>query len=164
MSLQAKYGNYKPFIITLIYRPPGKPVELFRYIDNLFGTIDSEDKEAIYIGDMNCDLLYHTNNDTKNLMRLFTKFSLCQITKCPTRTTVSTKTIIDHIFTNRQVAVAECGVIACGISDHDAVYMIKSMRLPKLKVPPKILSVRNYKWFDAVAFKHDLNNVPHHFS
>ena len=93
---------------------------------------------------MICDLLDHTNNDTRNLMRLFTKFSLCQIIKCPIRTTASTKTIIDHIFTNRQVAVAECGVIACGISGHDAVYMIKSMRLPKLKVPPKIVSVTNF--------------------
>ena len=73
---------------------------------------------------MNCDLIEHTNNDTKNFMRLFTKFSLCQIIKCPTKTTVSTKTIIDHIFTNRKVAVAECGVIACGISDHDDAMML----------------------------------------
>ena len=44
--------NYKPFIITSIYKPPGKPVELFRYIDNLLGTLDSEDKEAIYMRDL----------------------------------------------------------------------------------------------------------------
>ena len=95
---------------------------------------------------MNCDLLDYTNTnkDTKNLIRLFTKFSLCQIIKCPTRTTTSIKTIIGCIFTSRQVAVAECGVIAYGISDHDAVYMIKSIRLPKLKVPSKMLSIRNY--------------------
>ena len=48
LSLQVKTGNYKPFIITSVCRPPGKPVELFKYIDNLFDTIDSEDKEAVY--------------------------------------------------------------------------------------------------------------------
>ena len=36
------------------------------------------------------------------------------------------------------------------------------MMLPKLKVPPKILSVRNYKRFETVAFTHNLNNVPFH--
>ena len=48
----------------------------------------------------------------------------------------------------------------CGISDHDAVFMIKRMRLPKLKAPPKHLNVKNYKKFDLKAFKKDMINVP----
>ena len=76
-------------------------------------------------------------------MRLLTKFHLVQLIKSPTRTTATTKTVIDHIITNRPVSVSKSEVLSCGISDHDAVFMIKRMRLPKLKAPPKHLNVRN---------------------
>ena len=160
ISIQVKVGNYKPFIVTSVYRPPGKPVEYFNELDKLFNSIDAEDKETIYLGDTNCDMLDFTNNDTKNLMRLLTKFHLVQLIKSPTRTTATTKTVIDHIITNRPASVSKSGVLSCGISDHDAVFMIKRMRLPKLKDPPKHLNVRNYKKFDLKAFKKDMNNVP----
>ena len=51
VSIQVKLGNYKPFIVTSLYRPPGKPVAYFNELDNLFGTLNTEDKETIYLGD-----------------------------------------------------------------------------------------------------------------
>ena len=92
-------------------------------------------------------------------MRLLTKFRLVQLIKSLTHTTATTKTVIDHI-TNRLAFVSKSGVLSCGISDHDAALMIKRMRLPKLKAPPKHLNVRNYKKFDLKAFKKDMINVP----
>ena len=35
ISMQVKVGNYKPFIVTSVYRPPGKPVEYFNEPLNL---------------------------------------------------------------------------------------------------------------------------------
>ena len=138
ISIQVKVGNYKPFIVTSVYRPPGKPVEYFNEFDKLLNSIDAEDKETIiYLGDTNCNMLDFTNNDTKNLMRLLTKFHPIQLVKSPTRTTATTKTIIDHIITNRPASVSKSGVLSCGISDHDAVFMIKRMRLQKLKALTK---------------------------
>ena len=93
-------------------------------------------------------------------MRLLTKFHLVQWIKSPTPTTATTKTVIDHIITNRLASVAKSGVLSCGISDNDTVFTIKRMRLPKLKAPPKHLNVRNYKKFDLKAFKKDMINVP----
>ena len=52
------------------------------------------------------------------------------------------------------------GVLASGISDHDVIFLTKNMRLPKLKVPPKQLKVRNYKRFNLSTFRQDMNNVP----
>ena len=160
ISVQVKIGNYKPFIVTTLYRPPGKPVTYFNDIDTLFGTIDSEDKETIYLGDTNCDMLDFANNDTKHLINILTKYNLIQLIKSPTRTTATTKTIIDHIITNRPESVSENGVLASGISDHDVVFLTKHMRLPKLKVPPKQLQVRNYKRFNLHAFRQDMNKIP----
>ena len=96
-------------------------------------------------------MLDFTNNDTKNLMRLLTKFNLVQLIKSPTRITATTNTVIDHIITNRPASVSKSGVLSCGISDHNAVFMIKRTRLPKLKAPPKHFNVRNYEKFDLKA-------------
>ena len=51
ISVQVKVGYYKPFIVTSVYRQPGKPVEYFNERDKLFNSIDAEDKETIYLGD-----------------------------------------------------------------------------------------------------------------
>ena len=44
--------------------------------------------------------------------------------------------------------MSKSGVLSCGISDCDAVFMTKSMRLPKLKASPRLLNVINYKKFN----------------
>ena len=46
ISIQVKVCNYKPFIVTSIYRQPGIPVDYFNELDRLFHFIDAEDKEA----------------------------------------------------------------------------------------------------------------------
>ena len=51
ISIQVKVGNYKPFLVTSIYRPPGKTVNHFNDIDALFSIREAEDKESIYLGD-----------------------------------------------------------------------------------------------------------------
>ena len=108
----------------------------------------------------NCDMLDSTNNDTKHLMKLLTKFNLVQLIKSSIRTTATTKTIIDHIITNRSESVSKSEVLSFGISNHDAVFMTKHVRLPKLKASPRLLNVRNYKKFNLKAFRKDMNNVP----
>ena len=113
VSIQIKVGNYKPFIVRSVYRPPGKPVEYFNELDKLLNSVDAENKETIYLGDTNCDMLDFTNNDTKNLMRLLTKFHLVQLIKSPTRTTATTKTVIDHIITNRPASVSKTSIYIC---------------------------------------------------
>ena len=65
ISTLVKVCNYKPFIVTSIYMPPGIPVDYFNELDNLFHFIDAEDKETIFLGDTNCDILDSINNATK---------------------------------------------------------------------------------------------------
>ena len=156
VSIEIKVGNFKPFLVTSLYRPPHKPVEYFGQIESLISATDCDGKESIIIGDTNCDFSTDSNNDTKNLKRILNTYGFKQIIKEPTRTTSDTKTIIDHIITNKTEYVSNSGIIHCGISDHDAVFMQKNMRIPKLKLAPKTISVRNYKHFDKAAFLSDL--------
>ena len=108
-----------------------------------------------------CDYLNQSNNDTKHMKKIAHKLGFSHIIKEATRTTADTKTNIDHIFTNKPEFVRISGVIHCGISDHDAVYMIRNMRACKPhKLPPKILNVRNFRKFDQVAFRLDIEKIP----
>ena len=48
--------------------------------------------------------------------------------------------------------VHDSGVISCGISDHDIVFIERNVRAPNMKAPPKVLYVRNFKRFDNDSF------------
>ena len=78
ISVEIKIGNYKPFLVTTIYRPPNKPVAHFDQIETLFSR-----KESVLMGDLNCDLLCVSNNNTKNLKRLSFTYGFSQLTRCP---------------------------------------------------------------------------------
>ena len=43
---------------------------------------------------------------------------------------------------------------------YDSIYMVKRLRMPKLKVKPKILNVRNYKRFNLASFQGDIKQIP----
>ena len=144
LSIQIKLGSFKPFIITSVYLPDVS-VDVFREVESLVRLLDKENKESIIIGDTNCDLLTPSYNHTKHLKTLMNNFGLTQLIREPTRITVSTQTLIDHIIINRPEIILHSGVIRCGISDYDSIYMVKRLRIPKLKGNPKILNVRNYK-------------------
>ena len=40
------------------------------------------------------------------------------------------------------------------------MFIERNVRAPKLKVPPKILNVRNFKRFDSVSFQADIKGIP----
>ena len=130
------------------------------YTECLIASLESENKKSIIMGDTNCDFLNPSNNNTKNLKRISNSFELTQLIKEPTRTTATTKTIIDHIITNKPNMVSNSGVISCGISDRDVVFIERNVRAPKLKVRPKISNVRNFKRFDSVSFQADIKGIP----
>ena len=159
LSIQIKLGNFKPFIITSVYLLDVS-VDVFREVESLVRLLDKENKESIIIGDTNCDLLTPSCNHTKHLKTLMNNFGLTQLIKEPTRITVSTQTLIDHIIINRPEFILHSGVIRCGISDHDSIYMVKRLRIPKLKAKPKILNVRNYKRFNLATFQEDIKQIP----
>ena len=76
-----------------------------------------------------------------------------------TRVTRDTRTLIDHIASNKPNRISSGGVISCSISDHDAVFVVRSVRIPKLPRNSRIVTVRKYKKFDLVPFRRDLHEI-----
>ena len=75
-------------------------------------------------------------------------------------TTVLTATLIDHIVTNKPDIAGQSEVIPCGISDYDLIFMTRKARLPKLKIPLRVVNARNHKKFDLKAFQLDIQHIP----
>ena len=122
--IEIKVGNYKPFIVTSLYRPPDKPVSHFDEIEALVSTIYNKNLEFIIIRDTNCNFMDKTDNDTKHSLKFMTSYNLQQLIKDYIRVIGTTKTCIDHILTNKLDTVLQSGVLPCGISDHDIVFIV----------------------------------------
>ena len=159
LSIQLGIKYVKPIIVSTLYRPPDSLVELFKPIEELISSIDQENKECIVAGDFNCDLLKPDQNNPEHIKRIYKTYGFRQFIEKPTRTTSDSKTPIDHIASNRPECVSESGVSTCGISDHDIVYLIRSMRVPRIKKEPKTITVRKCKRFDEKAHLSDLNKL-----
>ena len=62
-------------------------MEYFHELESLISSIESEDKNTIMLGDTNCNFLDNSDNDTKNLKRIFMAYKLTQLSKEYIRTT-----------------------------------------------------------------------------
>ena len=158
VSIELKINYSKHFIVTTIYKPESK-VEIYEKIESLICKIDTEDKECILTGDMNCNMLNPQDNNNRHIKRIYNTYEFKQIIKEATRTTSDTKSLIDHIATNRPERIASSGVIPCGISDHDVVYAVRTMRIPRVRGISKMITVRKFKKFDLPAFRSGLSKI-----
>ena len=100
---------------------------------------------------MNCNLLKEENH-TKHIRNVYITFGYTQLVEHATGTTTKNGTLIDHLATTKPISVSHKGVIPCGISDHDAIFLVRSMRVPRIKKQPKIIKVRKFKKFDNKSF------------
>ena len=144
VAVELRLPHVKPIVIIALYRPEG-PVEVFNRIEAMVSKISEEKKEFILMGDLNCNLLMKDSSETKHIVQIGDTNGMTQIIKDPTRTTSDMQTLIDHIVTNRPKNIAEGGVIPCGISDHDLIYITRYTRISKIIKEPKVLIVRTHK-------------------
>ena len=118
ICLEITKPHSKPFLVTTIYRP----------MEKLIKQIDDENKEMYILGDLNCNLLEEKtffNMPTQKLYSLYELYQLSQLIKEPTRITMKSSSLIDHVVTNTPEKNSQSGVLHTGISDHSLVYAIK---------------------------------------
>ena len=95
----------KPILLTTVYRPPDSLVEIFDKLESHLSRIDNENKESIFDGDINCNLLNSQDNDTKHMKRIYNTLGYRQLIENATRTTTDTMTLIDHLATTKPESI-----------------------------------------------------------
>ena len=63
------------------------------------------------------------------------------------------------MVTNRPNCIASGGVIHCGISDHDVVFAVRTMRISGSKGISKRATVPKFKNFDLPVFRSELSKI-----
>ena len=116
------------------------------------------DGPIMIAGDMNIDLLSPDTN-CRNYQGLLKQFNLTQVVKGPTRISKTSASLIDHILISDSELVKCTDILPChNISDHDGLYVLLNVRLPKYE--PRYKLIRNEKSFDQESFVKDIKCLP----
>ena len=149
----------KPFFVSTIYRPPNAPAEFFDCFETLIKQIDDENKEMYILGDLNCNLLQEKalfNVPTSKLNSIYELYQLSQLINEPTRVTLTTSSLIDHVVTNTPEKISHSGVMHTGISDHSLIYAIRKIK--HFQKNDDFVEIRNMKNFNENNFVNELLN------
>ena len=120
-----------------------------------------QSNEIYLLGDFNINLLFEGHYVLKKYFKrlkeaqlkhrllrpyieTFLAFELNQLIGKPTRSTLCTVSLIDHILTNLKEKVGDCGVISSGVSDHDFIYCTRKTKTVKTG-KRNTISVRSYR-------------------
>ena len=104
------------------------------------------------MGDFNYDAL---NKDTKaKIIDIENSYQLSQIITQPTRVTLSSSTLLDHVYVSNHLIPSNSGVLASTFSDHFPVYVV----IPVSCIPlaHRKVTKRNYNNFNYDNFIRDL--------
>lgn len=148
-----------------MYRPP----DACDFFDHIGPTLEKawlKSSNIILLGDFNCDLLnrgnpeipVHTN--AEKLCSVFDLFGMQNVVQEATRTTITSRTLIDLIVTTRKDLISISGAFPLGISDHDLIYA--TIRLKNKRPPPKYIRTRDYRKLDPEKFRGDIESAPFH--
>ncbi|CAB3994109.1 RNA-directed DNA polymerase from mobile element jockey [Paramuricea clavata] len=165
VCIEVRKPNAKPILISTWYRPPNSNSEILDSFEIFLQNIDTENKEIIITGDFNIDLMPSEteNSKAKRLKELLNTYQLSQLIKKPTRTTESTKTLLDLVICKTDdPKPATTDVVELGISDHNLVYTCRKVGICKQK--PKIIETRQYHKLNNAKFQNDLKQALLHIN
>ena len=112
----------KPFLILAWYRPPNTPVDIFFKLEKVISYFERKEKEIILLGDTNCDLKTVKQNEqsaegnSKHICRIYELSNFQQLIEEPTRVTLNTAAIIDHIATTYSKNIVNSEVYKMALS------------------------------------------------
>ena len=149
----------KSFLIVAWYRPPSALVDSVNKLEKALAYLDKEGKEIILLGDTNCDLakkpIHKTlDNNAKHISSLYELFSF----KDPTRVTLDTATVIDHVATTCPRNIMKSGVHEVSMSDHYMVYCIRKFN-GAVEKGHKRIKTSKMKNFNEEAFLADVSGI-----
>ena len=149
------------FLIGCIYRPPQDSL-FFNHFRNVLENIWLRRKNIILSGDFNSDMLKGSSKTEsqygKRLKRIISSFGLKNIMSCPSRVTLTSKSLIDLVITSQPAKVKNSGAIDLGISDHNLVFAV--FMTTRVNPKPKYITNKAYKSLNIKQFRNDMEHAP----
>ena len=163
ICIEVQPPKSKSFLVLTWYRPPSSPVSSFDKLERILSYLDKEGKEIILLDDTNCNMPtkqveQFIDINTKHMNGLYELFSFKQLIKEPTRVTLTTSSVIDHIATTNARNIIESGVHEVSLTDHYMVYCIGKLN-GAVEKRHKMIKTHKMKNFDAEVFLSDVFSV-----
>ena len=154
--------NNKRIVIGNIYRPSvNHPTlsssqqfeQFFDLLSNLLNDFAASNTQVILFGDFNLDVLkYNIVHQVTDYIDLLFSFGFLQLIMKPTRCTLNSATLIDHVVTNTKSDIFETIILTAKISDHFPIVFVSNVCTPpqaKKIVKFRDFSEANMKKFSA---------------
>ncbi len=163
ICIEVQLPKSESFLVLVWYRPPSSPVSTFDKLEKVLSCLDKEGIEIILMGDTNCDLTENDaeqpiDNNPKHMLDIYGLFSLKQLIEEPTRVTLTTASIIDHIATSCPRNIVASGVHQISMSDHFMVYCIRKFN-GAVEKSHKVIKTRKMKNLNEDAFLADVSVI-----
>ena len=155
--------NNRSSIVGCFYRHPSSEISVSDFVDKhldpLLVKINSENKDCIFLGDFNINLLKNdSNDDESHFYNMTTSNNFTPFILQPTR--LRSKTLIDNIFFNSLEYQTISGNILVELSDHLIQFLFIENYTCKPKPPEINISRRDFTNFNHREFNDEvINNV-----
>jgi len=154
VTLKVKQKHSHPFYVSVVYISPKNVnkfklifMEVFKFVLN---------KDCIFVGDFNLDFNSSTTNDW---FKKVSDIGLKQLIRDPTRITLNTSSIIDHIYVNDIYNVCASGTFDFAISDHFPLFYVRKLRYGlKKKSENNIFRYRDWKRLNVEIVAEEVSN------
>ena len=155
--IEIKCSMSSPLLLGYLYRHPDSTDQ---WVDNFVQMMDKvqlNNRNVLLQGDFNFNLL----EPKPSWQSTFALFGLTQLVNKPTRISLQSTSLLDHIYTNNSSLFTNVDVPENSISDHFPTICTWKSKPPKLsKNGHTTIIYRVFKNFDKDTFSHDLNRAP----
>lgn len=164
LFIRVKTGRKDFKIIGNIYRPPGSNFGQFNdKLEDLLKQLSinpvlKKATEIILLGDFNINLLQHeTHIDTSNYLNILLENGQLPLITLPSRITVNSSTLLDHINSNAKQNFFDSGLIYSCLSDHLPVFNISEAE--SIATKPQYKQVRKINQQTKTIFNNNLREM-----
>ena len=134
VSALVETNNDKRVVFITLYRAPSKNIfDTLEELETLFEHLSNTQYTYIIQGDTNIDY-YSKSLISLRYLHLLNSYGLTQLVHIPTRVTSTSKTVIDHVITNKRNEI-KLLVLENNFSDHQPVFL-NLFELPAQQPPP----------------------------
>ena len=161
VELSSSEPSGKNTLVGNIYRSPSfdNIKEFTKHLKKLIEVINTENKNVILMGDFNIDLLKgNTSIPTACFSDMMISNGMIPKITLPTRVTLHTATLIDHMYSNTQCNNPIAGTIKTNITDLYSNFIFIPAKTAKQK-HPKYISFRRSNTQSLQNFKRELKET-----
>lgn len=130
VTIKMKSEVSKPFLVSFIYRPPDSKIEwnenFVRHVERCYEYCE----EVIILGDFNVNLL-DISVKQRWTQTVLDAVNLTQLISTATRISMTSATLIDHVYSSHPTKLTKYGVIDCSFSDHHLIYATRKVGIKK---------------------------------